>query len=133
MPVHPNSIANLIPHKPGEPPINPNGRPKGSKNLINLMRDKLDDMLPDGSMSVGERMLEILIERSIKDNNPKIINSYLDRVYGKAIQQMVIEQSDTNTYQMQFGGVSIGVNEPNDTTIEAIPNDDTPALPESTE
>jgi flagellar motility protein MotE (MotC chaperone) len=38
---HPNSLANLVPQKPGEQSINPRGRPKGSRNI----RTILDEML----------------------------------------------------------------------------------------
>ena len=38
---HPNSLANLVPQKPGEQSINPSGRPKGSRNI----RTILDEML----------------------------------------------------------------------------------------
>jgi hypothetical protein len=38
---HPNSLANLVPQKPGVQSINPAGRPKGSRDI----RTILDEML----------------------------------------------------------------------------------------
>src|ERR1035437_6574110 len=104
MPVNKISIANLRPCKPGERPPGA-GRPKGSSIHEILKRKAQESVGPGDPRTINELMVDKLVEWA--KTNPKMLTEYFDRLEGKPMQRMIVETQDTNTYQIQFGGVSI--------------------------
>ncbi len=84
---------NLRPPKFGEV-RNPNGRPKGARNLSTVLREmldtKIDVNMPDGS-KVKKDFREIIIQKLIKkasDGDLKAIDIIMDRTEGKPMQSV---------------------------------------------
>ena len=133
---NPHARDNLIPVKPGEV-RNPYGRPRSSYNLIKLMKDRLDELFPDGSgKTYGEKMIEILLNSSVEKKDMKAINSVIDRVYGKAIQTQVVVNEDTNKIKINFGGTineqtNIITNQTPQLALEGDTTDSISSLPDT--
>lgn len=87
MDVHPNSLKNLKPFKPGESG-NPDGREVGSKNFTSLVRDMLDQ-IADGKGEDGkpftstykQLLVKRILEKAINKGDVRMIEivwNYLD-------------------------------------------------------
>jgi hypothetical protein len=105
--VNPNSIANLRPRKPGEAPVNPGRKPSLLKAFIkdngtsakdvqlifkNIIFEKTEAEL---TTLMNDKEQPMLIRGMIKafltdyvHGRIDALNSVLDRVYGKALQEM---------------------------------------------
>ena len=78
---HPNSLKNLIPQKPGEPGINPLGRPRGSVSFVKLFRKMLAEENADGH-SLAKAMTAKMIKQAL-EGGYKQQNLIIERVDGK--------------------------------------------------
>jgi hypothetical protein len=82
---HPNSLANLVPFKPGQSG-NPGGRPKG-ESLITLLRrvldgDTLGGVKTEDGRTVAEHLADWIVVHAMK-GNAAYAGLVLDRVCGK--------------------------------------------------
>lgn len=82
---------NLKPFKPGESG-NPEGRPKGSKNLSTILREMLElEIEVDGvKITQKDAMIKKLIKKST-DGDIKAIQEIFDRTEGKAKQEIKLD------------------------------------------
>ena len=80
--IHPNSLKNLIPMKPGQT-LNPGGRPKGSVSLGNLLHKLLAKEI-DGEThkTIAEALVSKMIGQALKGSFPQQ-NLIVNRIDGK--------------------------------------------------
>jgi hypothetical protein len=100
---HPNSLANLVMQKAGEPSLNPKGRPKGvsfketlGKNINELANEELLIALNlplDKALTNREAMCFGLIQRAIR-GDVAAFKEIVDRVDGKLLEKLEITQED---------------------------------------
>jgi len=89
---------NIEPHKYKEGVSgNPNGRPKGSRNLSTILRELLDEEI---ELSDGEKKKykEVIIRKLItkaNDGDLRAITEIFDRVDGKPTQEIHHEVTET--------------------------------------
>lgn len=73
--------------KPGESG-NPNGRPKGTLNLTNLLRDKLSELAEgDNKYTYADLLVRKTLAKAIKDGDASLIKYCFDRLDGMPMQQ----------------------------------------------
>lgn len=100
---------NLRPHviKPGEV-RNPNGRPKGSRNLTTIVMEamrakKLSVKLPDGTQVVltGEQVFaEAVLENALKKKDRESLRMIWEMADGKPTQQHKLELNGPKGYEV---------------------------------
>jgi hypothetical protein len=78
------NIQNLKPCKPGET-HNPNGRPKGKKNIKTMLVELLSAQDPDGEWA--KLPAAQLVRSAFKDGNFRALVEILDRIEGKAVTE----------------------------------------------
>ena len=103
---------NLIPCKPGET-HNPNGRPKGRKNISTYLKELLQQEIEVtdpitkqiGKKKIAEVIAVKLVGMAIKgDGDRQAINDILDRDEGKPLQ---IQKLDANVKTIEIIDVNI--------------------------
>lgn len=83
------------PWKEGDPSPNPNGRPKGSRNLSTILREMLEEEIEvtvDGKKE-RKQFQEVIIRKLLKkanDGEIRAITEIFDRVEGKAKQSIEV-------------------------------------------
>lgn len=107
---------NLKPCKPGET-HNPNGRPKGSRNVKTVIDEILCgiDNSPDWSSPLIKGLVKIAFGKEVRDEDGKIIQKVsndrdkisaikemFDRRSGKPMQTMDINNTDTSSPPAQI-------------------------------
>ena len=80
---------------------NPNGRPKKENCVSDLLRNKGDEMQPDGKTKL-QAVIETLYERA-GEGELKAIDMIFDRLEGKAAQKIEVEETLLPT------GLDIGI------------------------
>jgi len=92
--VHPNSLKNLKPVKPGEV-RNPNGRPPGIKYISEIMRELLsEDRVQE---LIREQILKQIEEPDSQEQIRKMIAELRDTTEGKPKQSIEVEaKADMN-------------------------------------
>ena len=89
--------------KPGETG-NPNGRPKGRKNIKTMLTELLSAQDPDGEWA--KLPAAQLIRQAFKDNNLRALVEILDRMEGKSVTNVnntgeaLVDQSLKYTVQI---------------------------------
>lgn len=94
---------DIIEHqfKPGESG-NPNGRPKGSKNISTIIREFMDEEMTvvdpikkkEMSRKISEIVVLKLIKKAIQDEDLGSIKELIDRLEGKAAQRIDFSGAD---------------------------------------
>lgn len=111
-------LENLRPFEPGQSG-NPNGRPKGTKNLKTMLTELLSSQDPDGewSKSVGGQ----LIRKAFKDGDMRALQEIIDRIEGKVPGTPLIDQSN----HTHITGITIknGDDEPTDSNAKRLPKE----------
>jgi len=86
---------NLTPFKPGQSG-NPEGRPKGSRNLSTILKAMLEEEVLDDS-GVKKPFQDIIIAKLVKlarDGDLKAIQEIYDRVEGKSQSNIKVEVNE---------------------------------------
>jgi hypothetical protein len=88
---NPNNVEHIIPYqcKPGET-ANPNGRPKGSRNLSTILKEYLACEDPETKTTYGEAIMMKLLKNA-KAGKEKSIDMVMDRMEGKPLQKQEIK------------------------------------------
>lgn len=73
---------------PGTAPVNPAGRPAGTKSLTNLLRDFMRKRIEGSDYTYEEEFIKKLIKKSIVDGDMRAIEQVYDRMEGKPQQTM---------------------------------------------
>lgn len=86
---------------PGQQSLNPNGRPKGTRNLTTLVREALKEMGADGATPLEDLLAKRVIKKAIDEGDMqaiKLIWNYIDgmpeqKLVGDTDQPIVIQIS----------------------------------------
>lgn len=105
-----NSLANLRPSRPGMT-NNPNGRPVGSKNVSTILKERLQEMAPDTTVSNefvrkfarGKKVITNadaialrLLDQAINKGELPAIKEVLDRSEGKPQQSVAVTTDNSS-------------------------------------
>jgi hypothetical protein len=97
--MHPKSLQNLIHAKKGQPSLNPFGRPK--KDGLPSIELLLAKLITDDDW---EKLINMMKKKAL--TSPAWAQMLLDRTYGKALQQMRIDQGPP-TINIQHNVISL--------------------------
>lgn len=110
---------------------NPEGRPKGSFSLVEMIKKKLKEIPEGKDKTYAEYFIEQLMKKSIIEGDVALIRDIIDRVDGKPTQR--IGTPDGESFNL---GVIVlpekklcnehSLSEGQDTSEETLPNDSTP-------
>ena len=86
-----------MPFKPGDPNINRDGRPKGAVSVVEALRRKLKEEIPDGvdKKTYLEALVENIIKKAIDESDVSMMRDIIDRVDGKP-KQTIDNITDTS-------------------------------------
>ena len=74
---------------------NPDGRPKGSVSIVDAIKRKLEEELPDASneekKTYLDKVVETYLNKAMEDGDTTILKDIIDRTDGKPVQTNVIE------------------------------------------
>jgi hypothetical protein len=92
---HPNSLANLRPVQPGQPSLNPGGRPK----LPAELREAAMALTPDAIRTLGEIMQDPSVTPGVRVTAAEKI---LDRALGKPAQTVDVTNRKDDAYDFSI-------------------------------
>jgi hypothetical protein len=80
-----------MPFYKGDPNINREGRPPGSFSIVQMIKEKLQE-IPDGQKETyAQLMVKKYFHKALVEGDDKILRDLIDRVDGKAVQKMAGE------------------------------------------
>src|SRR5574343_344807 len=97
-------MSGLVPAKPGEV-RNPNGRPKGTRNVATVLKELLASQDPDGCYATP--LSKKLLQLAYNKDDLNAIKEILDRIEGKVPNRNFLSGDPENPH-----GVTINVNRP---------------------
>lgn len=75
----------------GGPSPNPHGRPKGAVSVVDAIKRKLEEELPDSTNEEKryylDKIIEVYFEKAIVDKDTATLKDMIDRVDGKPLQK----------------------------------------------
>jgi hypothetical protein len=97
-------MSGLTPVKPGQV-LNPNGKPKGTRNVSTVLRELLASQDPDGCYATP--LCKKLLQLAYNKDDLNAIKEILDRIEGKVPNRNFVSGDPENPH-----GVTINVNKP---------------------
>ncbi len=76
---------------------NPDGRPKGSVSLTSAIRRKLSEVNPDSKRRYLEDMVDVMMEKAVKDKDFKVIKEIWNHMDGSP-RQTIEQVGDMSSY-----------------------------------
>ncbi len=74
---------------------NPKGKPPGAFSLVALLKKKLQECPPgENKKTYAELLIDRVLRASVIEGNVPMLKDIVDRVDGKAVQTMVVENED---------------------------------------
>lgn len=89
--------------KPGQQSINPNGRPKGTFSIVELLRRKIQEDMPkelstrEEKITWAERMVEVMLDKAVSKKDKDVIRDIINRIDGMPRQTVKNEFDDEVT------------------------------------
>lgn len=65
---------------------NPNGRPKGSFSLVEMIKKKLQEEMPGATKTYAQEFIDRLMEKTTKEGDVTMMRDMINRVDGMAKQ-----------------------------------------------
>ena len=73
---------------------NPNGRPKGSISIVQLIKRKAEQVPEGQRLSFAEAMVESLFKKAVRDEDLNAMKEIINRIDGMPKQQLDVKQEN---------------------------------------
>jgi hypothetical protein len=83
-----------MPFTPGDPNINRNGRPKGSRSLSSMLVEALKRYEETTNTKFEDLLIQRLLDKAISKGEIRAIREIFDRVDGKPAQSINLNSGD---------------------------------------
>ena len=104
--------------KPGQSG-NPAGRPVGTLSLVSLIKSKLGEAHPEDGETYAKKLIGKYINEALENNDGQAIRDLVDRIDGKAMQNMNLTNENDSAWLKIFKDIK------NETDNEATDDTET--------